>query len=301
MALIVRTPSPTVTRRRPRSVAGYAFVGAYVFFLLAFGAAPTGYALWLAFTKVNGGGFAGLSNFFQTGHDFRFLPAVGHLAIYLAIWLVSLVVLVVGLALLVHGRSRRLSKALRFVYYLPGALAGAASVIVWLFVLDPAVSPVAFLLHEFGWSSFGQVIAPGHLPLLFAIMAFWTGAGGWILVMHGALNTISSELTESALLDGCSAWQLARHIKIPLIRKWIAYMTILAIATGAQLFVEPQLVSQASVGIISPSWSPNQLAYVYAFQLDNFNGASAIAVDLLVLGLICAVLIVSRTGLFERS
>jgi multiple sugar transport system permease protein len=119
--------------------------------------------------------------------------------------------------------------------------------------------------------------------------------------MHGALNTISLELTESALLDGCSAWQLARHIKIPLIRKWIAYMTILAIATGAQLFVEPQLVSQASVGIISPSWSPNQLAYVYAFQLDNFNGASAIAVDLLVLGLICAVLIVSRTGLFERS
>ncbi|MCU1492560.1 MAG: binding-protein-dependent transport system inner rane component [Acidimicrobiaceae bacterium] len=301
MALTLRAPSRAVTRRRHRSAAGYSFVGAYVLLLLAFGAAPTAYALWLAFTTSAGGGFAGFGNFLQTARDFRFIPAAEHLAFYLGFWLVSLVVLVVGLALVVHSRGPRASKALRLAYYVPGALAGAASVIVWLFVLDPAVSPVAFILHAFGWSTFDEVISPGHLPVLFAIMAFWTGAGGWILVMYGALNNIPEELMESARLDGASPWQVALRIKLPLIRKWVAYMTILAFATGTQLFVEPQLVSQASVGIISPSWSPNQLAYVYAFQLDNFNGASAIAVDLLILGLICAVLIISRTGLFEAS
>ncbi|MCU1495689.1 MAG: sugar transporter permease [Acidimicrobiaceae bacterium] len=301
MAFTHRAPSVTVARRRPRSVAGYAFVSGYAVLLIGLGAAPTVWALVLAFQKSTGSGFAGAGNFVQSFKDFRFLPAVEHTGLYLLIWLVSLVVLVVGLALVVHTRGKRTSTVLRFVYYLPGALAGAASVLVWLFVLDPAVSPISFLLHGFGWTSFNQVIAPEHLPYVFAIMAFWTGAGGWILVMYGALNNIPSELMEAARLDGASPWQLALRIKIPMIRKWIAYMVILAFATGSQLFVEPQLVSQASGGLINPTWSPNQLAYAYAFQLNNFNGASAISIDLLVLGLICAALIVVRTGLFEAS
>ena len=54
-------------------------------------------------------------------------------------------------------RARGVGKALRFLYYIPGALAGAASVMVWLFMLDPAVSPVGFLLRALGFDTFGQV------------------------------------------------------------------------------------------------------------------------------------------------
>ncbi len=59
-----------------RQRAGYAFVALYIVLLLFFGVAPTAYALYLAFTKA-GGHWAGLSNFFATGRDFRFLPAYG--------------------------------------------------------------------------------------------------------------------------------------------------------------------------------------------------------------------------------
>jgi multiple sugar transport system permease protein len=201
----------------------------------------------------------------------------------------------------VHSASRRFSTSLRFIYYLPGALVGAASVVLWLFVLDPVVSPIAVILKALGYSSFDQVVAPGHLPVIFAIMAFWVGAGGWILVMYGALNNIPNELVESARLDGANAWQLAIRVKLPLIKKWIAYMVILSIAAGIQLFVEPTLVGAASMGIINPSWSPQQLAYNYAFQQANFNGAAAISIDLLVLALACAALIVTRSGLFQRE
>ncbi len=38
-------------------------------------------------------------------------------------------------------RRSGVSKALRFLYYVPGALAGAASVMVWLFLLDPDGQP----------------------------------------------------------------------------------------------------------------------------------------------------------------
>ncbi|MET7698357.1 sugar ABC transporter permease [Streptomyces sp. NPDC005485] len=265
--------------RRPRgparqSRAGIAFVSAYVLLLIAFGVVPTGYATYFAFTNA-GGAFTGFSTFITTAQDFRFMDAVGHVALYLLYWLVSLVVFVVALALLLHRLSSgTVSKSLRFLYYVPGALAGAASVLVWLFILDPAVSPVSSLLAAMGFDTFGEVIAPGHLPLLFTVIAFWTGAGGWIVVMYSALNNIPTDVMEAARIDGAGAWQTAWHVQIPMLRKWIVYMVILAFASGAQLFVEPQLLSLASVGVAGRDYSLNQLTYDFAFQLNNVHGAA---------------------------
>ena len=46
-------------------------------------------------------------------------------------------------------------------------------------MLDPSVSPGSFLVHHvLGAHLFVQSIAPGHLPFIFAMIAFWTGAGG---------------------------------------------------------------------------------------------------------------------------
>nr|WP_069464037.1 sugar ABC transporter permease [Actinacidiphila rubida] len=281
--------------------AGYGFVAAYVVLLIAFGLVPTGYAIYFAFTD-GGGSFNGLSNFSTAVSDFRFAPAVEHVALYLAWWLASLVVFVVGLALLLHRLALQgVSRALRFLYYVPGALAGAASVMVWLFVLDPTVSPVGFLLRAFGYHTFGEVIAPGHLPVLFTLIAFWTGAGGWIVVMYGALNNISPDVLEAARIDGAGPWQTAWKVQIPLLRKWIVYMVILAFAGGTQLFVEPQLLSQASTGVAGRDYSLNQLAYDFAFQNNDVNTAAAVSVELLVVGLVVAGIFVARSGFFDAD
>ncbi|WP_329260032.1 sugar ABC transporter permease [Actinoallomurus sp. NBC_01490] len=281
--------------------AGYGFVAAYVVLLLAFGVVPTVYAIYFAFTDTDAR-FAGFSNFTAAAADFRFASAVGHVALYLLIWLVALVVLVVGLALLLHRlTASAVSRSLRFLYYIPGALAGAASAMVWLFMLDPTVSPAGFLLRAAGLGTFGRVIEPGHLAVLLALIAFWTGAGGWIVVMYGALNTISSDVIEAARIDGAGPWQIARHIQIPLLRKWIVYMVILAFAAGTQLFVEPQLLSQASNGVAGRDYSLNQLSYDFAFQNNNVNTAAAISVELLVVGLVVAGLFVARSGFFDAD
>ena len=281
--------------------AGHGFVAAYAVLLVAFGVVPTVYAIYFALTD-SGGTFSGLSNFTAAAGDFRFMPAVEHIALYLVFWLVSLVVFVVGLSLVLHRLAERpLSRVLRFVYYIPGALAGAASVMVWLFMLDPTVSPAGFLLRALGFDTFAQVIAPGHLPIVFTIIAFWTGAGGWIVVMYGALNNIPPDVIEAARIDGAGAWSIARRIQIPLLRKWIVYMVILAFAGGTQLFVEPQLLSQASNGLAGRDYSLNQLSYDFAFQNNNINTAAAISVELLLIGLIVAGVFVARSGFFDAD
>jgi len=286
-------------RRRRAGLVGYLFVGGYTVLLLAFGVVPTGYALYLALTNANGQ-FSGINQFTKVASDFRFGPAFENIGVYLGMWLFLVIVLTVLVAVALRSRVRRgVSSVLRFLFYLPGALAGVASVLVWLFMLDPAVSPAGALLRAFGLDSFDQVLAPGNLPVILVLIAFWTGAGGWIVVMYGALNNIPDDVLEAARIDGAGPWQTAWHIQIPMIRKWIVYMAILAFATGTQLFVEPQLLQTASLGRVSPTWSPNELAYVFAFQYGNFNAAAAISIILLVIGLLCAGLLVTRSGLFK--
>ena len=183
--------------------AGYFFVGLYVVLLLLLGIAPVIYAIYLALSNAHGFG----GNFVDAFNDYRFVPAFEHILEFMLIWLVSQTVLVVVLVLMLHNLARHVGAVYRFLFYIPGALAGAASVIVWLFMLDPTASPFAFVLHWLGYAQFDNAIAPGNLPAIFAIMAFWTGAGGWIVVMYGALNNIPDELLEAAEIDGAGSFK----------------------------------------------------------------------------------------------
>ncbi len=289
------------TSTTAQSRMGAAFVSAYGLLLLIFGIVPAIYALWLSVTGPDGS-FVGVDNFVQVFGDYRFIPAVLHVGLFLVVWIVALLVFVVLLALVVHAVSVRwLSTAARFVFYIPGALAGASSVLLWLFVLNPAASPVSGLLNALGFESFVQTIAPGNLPGVFAVIAFWTGAGGWIVIMYGALNNISAEIMEAARIDGANPVQIAVHIQLPMLRKWISYMGVLSLAAGTQLFVEPQLLSQASNGIVGNDYSVNQLAYLYAFQQSNFHGSAAISIILLLIALVLSAVFVARGGLFEKD
>ena len=279
---------------------GYSFSSGYAVLLLAFGVLPTLYAMYLAFTK--GGAFVGVDNFVKVFNDYRFLPAVQNVAIYLVIYLVCLTLFVVVLALIVHSvRSRWLSTSVRFLYYIPGALAGASSVMLWLFLLDPSVSPVAFLLRAMGLETFVQTVSIDNLPVIFTIIAFWTGAGGWIVIMYGALNNISQDVMEAARIDGAGPLNTAWFIQIPMLRKWISYMGIMSLAAGTQLFVEPRVLSQASKGVVPPDYSLNQLAYLFAFRQGDFNGSAAISLILLVVAVGLAAFFVFRGGLFDRD
>lgn len=294
-------------RRRPQTgasaqvFAAYVFSSGYVLLLLVFGVLPMVYALYLSFTKS--GQFVGLDNYVKAVGDFRFLPAVQHVAAFLVIWVVTLTVLVTLLALIVHAvRVRWLSSTTRFLFFIPGAFAGAASVMLWLFLLNPSVSPVSFVLKWFGYTNFVQAIDLNNLPLIFTVIAFWTGAGAWIIIMYAALNNISDEIMEAARCDGAGAIKTAWYIQLPLIRKWIAYMAVISVAVGTQLFAEPKILAQASRNQIPKHYSLNQLAYVTAFgpQAD-FNSSAAISILLLVVAAGLAAFFVFRGGLFDRD
>jgi multiple sugar transport system permease protein len=106
---------------------------------------------------------------------------------------------------------------------------------------------------------------------------------------------------EAARMDGAGPVQMALKIQLPMLRKWIAYMAVLSLAAGTQIFVEPTMLSQASNGQVPNDYSINQLAYLYAFNQRDFNGSAAIAVMLLVVALALSAVFVWRGGLFDTE
>jgi multiple sugar transport system permease protein len=200
-----------------------------------------------------------------------------------------------------HQRPGRLSRSVQFILYLPGALAGIANFVLWLFILDPTISPIRFLAHGFGETTLDQVAQPAHLPIILAAMLIFLGTGTWIVIVYGGLNNIPDEVLEAARIDGASAMQIAWKVKLPLIRPWIGYLTLINIAYGFQLFLEPSVMSQVTHGIISPTWSPNELSYTYAYSMLDTGGAAALSVIVLAVTMVVGIVVVSRSKLLGEK
>lgn len=293
-------------RRRPirqatrSGLAGYALSAPYIVFLLAFGIGPTIAAVIIATTDM-AGAFVGFANFSDLFHDFRFWPALMNVTAYMLCWLPFMIVMVLAVSIILQARNGRLEGFLRILYYLPGAFSGAAAVLLWIFVLDPNVGPFSFILGLTGWEYLSDVVTGDGLPATFAIIAFTVGAGSWIVIMHGALMSVGSEVEEAAQVDGVNAFQLAIHIQLPLMRKYIVYMVIMCVAAGLQIFIEPRILSTVLPGIVSPTWSLNQLAVTGGIQEGRLGESAALSLLLLAVGVIAALVLIFRTNFFDRE
>src|SRR5690242_2000357 len=246
--------TPTVSKgkirgrwRRLVPTAADAFVLPYVLFLLAFGILPGIFALALSFASFANGTpqyfAAGLQNYVTAYTDFRFGAALVNVFQFLLISLPFGVIGVTAIALLLHVRTGWFSQAMRTIYFLPGSVAGPTVVLLALFMCDPQVSPFRAIFPILHMQQIIDVIQPGHLPLLFTLLGFFVGAGGWIAILYGGLQGIPGDLLEAAKIDGANAWQTAISIKLPLIWRYVIYMFILTFAGNIQIFTEPQIIS----------------------------------------------------------
>ena len=286
-------------------VTAWLFSAPYVALLLLFGVGPFVYAFLLMFAEFDQGQpdfwAAGFENFRTAFTDFRIREAIENLGRFLLLSVPIGVVLVTLIALFLHMKQSRPSSALRTLYFVPGAVAGVPAVLLSIFMFDPRLSPFAPLFDLLGQEQAIDVLKDQNYPLLFMIIGFFSGAGSWIAIFYGGLNAIPEELLEACAVDGASPWQIAWHLKRPLLKPYIVYMLVLVFANNVQLFAEPQVFQAANLAPINPTWSPNQIAFSFAFQLGLFGVAAVLALAMLTVGLVAAAIVLRFTDLFQTS
>jgi multiple sugar transport system permease protein len=149
----------------------------------------------------------------------------------------------------------------------------------------------------------GSIINNNSLIGFLVIVRFFAFAGGWIAIFYGALTGINKEILEAGLMDGCGPWQLAFHIKRPLIMGYVFFMLITLTIQSLQLFSEPFILSTSlqTVSPIDPYWSPNMWAQFITVRTGDFGKSAVISLIMLFISLFAAIIIVTRTGFFKTE
>ena len=287
--------------KNKNNLAMWVMFSPYLFLLISFGLIPIIMAILEVphESRVNPDG--GWDAFKIVLQDFRFLPAVKNVLGFMAIFVPTTIIFVIAMALMLDVNPTAWKKWLRMAYIVPAAISGAVAVLVWYALLQPTFSPIKTPLSWVGITTSDQIWQTKNLVFIFAIMAFFAIAGNWILIQFGSLQSISGEVIEAARVDGCSAFQIAMRIKLPLIKKYIVYMGVLIFAGGLQIFVEPQLIDSGIYSGIAEAWSLDQLSFELAFTSGDFGGASALSLMLLIPSLLGALVVIFKTDMFDDA
>ena len=281
-----QAPPPAGDRRRRRladQARAYAFLLGGVLCFALFSWYPAVRAVVIAFQKYTPGSspqWVGTANFTRVRHDPEFAAAWRNTFTF------TVLALLIGFAVpfvlaLVLNELRHAKAFFRVVVYLPVMIPPVVSALLWKWFYDPgaglANETLRFLhLPTSNWSN-GADTALVSL----VIVATWANLGGTVLIYLAALQSIPGELYEAAELDGAGLLQRVRHVTIPQTRFVILMLMLLQIIATMQVFTEPFVITGG--GPENATVTVLYLIYKYAFLYNDFGGACALSVMLLVL------------------
>jgi ABC-type sugar transport system permease subunit len=257
----------------------FTFVLPILLLMTMFMVYPTVSTLYLAFTKWNGftpPKWNGIANFVRLVGDKSFHASLKNLA-----WLIAYIPVWTILPLLFAELVRR-------------PIAGSAffrSTVLIPYVISPVILGMLFkqllgvegLVNEIiikmtgaeeGW---GFLINPRAVIHVIALITVFKFLGFGVILYYGAMSKISESLYESANMDGCSWFQILRHVTVPGIRHTIGFFIVLGFITFiARMFPLTFTLTKGGPGYAS--FVPEFGIYFHAFENSKMGYAAAWAV-----------------------
>jgi multiple sugar transport system permease protein len=246
---------------------------------------PIGRALQISFYDWNilpGGksSFVGLHQYSREMHDPIFWRSFANAAFYMAFTVPLQVVLGLAVAVLLDARipGRGLFRAL---YYLPVVTSWVVVSLLFKYLFATYNGFVNWVLQDgihvtsgpIGWL---DTRWPAMITI--GLLGVWKGIGWSMIIFLAALQGVPQELKEAAAVDGANAWARFRAVTLPAIRLSIAFVTVMLVIGGFNVFTSAYLMTgggpQQQTEVI--------LTYMYhqAFQFIDFGYGSALAFTL---------------------
>jgi multiple sugar transport system permease protein len=307
MSASISSTLPKPRKRRFQFNGAFLLGLPYIIFMFVFGFVPIILAIIFSFSKY--GAFrpvyfgAGLSNYVSIFTDPQLVVSFGNILKFALVSMPVSFVGALGIALVLNLAEDGLGRAMRTVYFIPGAITLSAVALIAIFMFDPGVSPFGPLLRMTGARNAGDVLNNQTLIPFLVVLRFFAFAGGWIAIFYGALTGINREVIEAGMIDGCNPWTLAFHIKRPLVMGYVFFMIITLTISSLQLFTEPFILqtSLRTSSPIDPYWSPNMWSAFITVRTGDFGKSAVISLIMLLFSLIAAIFIITRTGFFKTE
>lgn len=240
---------------------------------------PQVLSIYYSFCEMKGfkvTGFAGFDNYIRVISDSLFWKLLGNTLMY-TFWSIVIgyfipIVLAIALNEMVHFRQ-----GFRVMTYLPAALPGVATIMLWYFMYYPDASGLFnSILARFGIESFGWLQEPAWTIPLIVLSMTWHGAGATTLYYFAALQGINRELYEAAVIDGAGFIRRLRTVAFPHISKISLLFLVKQIISVFSIMEQPLQMTDG--GPNNASMSLGLQAYKYAFVQNKPQLAMALSV-----------------------
>jgi raffinose/stachyose/melibiose transport system permease protein len=252
----------------------FLLVGIFVYYPIVSNFAMSTYE-WGAFQEPE---FVGFGNYVRAFEDPVFWQALGN---NVAFAVVSLLVQVAGAmalaACLEFFVGRKLSGALRVLYFIPATVSITVGGILFTFMLDPNIGVFNEFLNVIGldhlqraWLGEGDT-AMGSI----IIMSQWLNFGYTTLLFVVAMQKVPRELYEAAQIEGAGPVRSFFTITVPMVRQMTTLMMITTLSGAFLVFNEVQVMTSGG-----PNNSTQVLGtwlYYNAFTADRMGYAAALA------------------------
>jgi len=229
--------------------------------------------------------FVGLDNFKRIAQELTVSKSVTRKAFqntfaYVIIGMPTQLVIALGIALMLN-RIHRLRDLFRAVYFIPFVTSTVAVAWVWRWLYQPQFGPINVLLTSLGLPQQPFLKSPHQALLSITTVAVWQGLGFVIIIFLAGLQQIPDMYYEAAKIDGANAWQLFRHITIPLLNPTIVYLAVLQTIRFLRMFTEVvNMSSQGTGGPLNSTVTVVLHIYRQGFSSFKMGYASALTVAL---------------------
>lgn len=222
--------------------------------------------------------YVGLQNFKDVLNDQVFREAIGHNLVILALSLIIQLPVALGLALIV-GRHMRGRAAFRMVFFLPYVISEVVTGVLWGFLFHPRTGFNELLGKIIpGFEPIGWLSDPNLVLYSIFIAITWKFVGFHFILYLAGLQSIPSDLEESAKLDGASSLRVIRDITIPLLGPTIRLSVFLS-AIGSLHFFDLIWVMTEGGPIDA---SQTMATYMYKFSFQRFALGYGAAASLII-------------------
>ncbi len=291
---------------------GYLYISPWLLGFLIFTLGPMLVSLYLSLTEyaiIKPPKFVGLNNYTTIVNDPLFWKSLENTIYYTVIFVPLSILGSLGCALLLN-RPLRGRSIFRSILFLPSITPVVATAVLWIWLLQPQVGLVNYLLSLVGIPGPGWLTSPAWAKPALILISLWGSIGGaTMLIFLAGLQGVPSELLEAAEVDGAGGWTRFWRITLPLLSPTLFFATILGLIGAFQQFTLAY-VATSSVGQGRPAGGPvySTLFYVLnlyqqAFDYWNMGYASALAWTFLVfvLAITFVQLVLSRRWVYYEA
>ncbi len=271
----------------PNKILPYFLLAPQIILTLVFFFWPASQALYQSLVRQDPFGlkskFVGLANFSNVLSDPNYLHSLSVTLVFSALT----AMLSMGLALLLASAADKVVRGQTFYRTLliwPYAVAPAVAGMLWLFMFNPAMGTLAYLLHRnsIGWD---PLLDGNQAMLLVVVAAAWKQISYNFLFFVAGLQAIPKSLLEAAAIDG------ARGSR----RFWTIVFPLLAPTTFFLLVVNTVYAFFDTFGIIhsvtggGPAKATETLVYkVYNDGFVNLDLGSSAAQSVILMVMVIA-------------